>query len=152
MLFAIPQMMVWIDDLERGLQDFLLPLRPPRRIAVARCGRSAAGYGHRGCGAGLRLCRGRAKHRATKHSRRSDQHRASQYRMKANRLLSHRFSSEFFWLEAADRDHSTGATWNWHHLPAGAHQPRRYAILSRSRGRNRWFESTFPPAVSEANF
>ena len=44
---AIPQMMVRINDLERWLQDFLFPLRPPRRIAVARCGRSTAGYGHR---------------------------------------------------------------------------------------------------------
>jgi hypothetical protein len=98
---AIPQMMVRIDDLERWLQDFLFPLRPPRRIAVARCGRSAAGNSHGGCGAGLRLYRGRAKHGATKHSRRSDQHRASQYRMRANRLLSHRFSSEFFLVRAS---------------------------------------------------
>jgi hypothetical protein len=42
---TIPQMMVRIDDLERRLQYFLFPLRPPRRIAVARSGRSAAGHG-----------------------------------------------------------------------------------------------------------
>jgi hypothetical protein len=93
---AIPQMMVRIDDLERRLQDFLFPLRPPCRIAVARCGRSVAGHGHRGYGAGLRLYRSRAKHGAAKHSRRSDQRRASQYRMRANRLLSHRVSSKLF--------------------------------------------------------
>jgi hypothetical protein len=64
---AVPQMMVRIDDLERRLQDFLFPLRPPCRIAVARSGRSAAGHGRRGCGAGLRLHSGRAKYGATKH-------------------------------------------------------------------------------------
>jgi hypothetical protein len=93
---AVPQMMVRIDDLERRLQDFLFPLRPPCRIAVARSRRSAAGHGRRGCGAGLRLYRGRAKYGATKHARRSDQHRASQYRMRTNRLLSHRLSSKLF--------------------------------------------------------
>jgi hypothetical protein len=35
-LVAIPQMMVRIHDVEPRLQDLLLPLRPPRRIAVAR--------------------------------------------------------------------------------------------------------------------
>jgi hypothetical protein len=34
-LFAVAQMMMRIDDLERRLQDFLFPLRPPCRITVA---------------------------------------------------------------------------------------------------------------------
>jgi hypothetical protein len=42
-LFAVPQMMVRIDDLERRLQDLLFPLRPPCRIAVARSGRRTPG-------------------------------------------------------------------------------------------------------------
>jgi hypothetical protein len=100
-LFAVPQMMVRIHDLERRLQDFLFPLRPPCRIAVARPRRRAAGHGHRGCGAALRLYRGRAKHGATQHSRRSDQHRAPQYRTRTDRLLSHCFSSEFFLVRAS---------------------------------------------------
>jgi hypothetical protein len=58
---AVPQMMVRIDDLERRLQDFLFPLRPPGRIAVTRCRRSAAGCGRRGSGAGLRLYSGRER-------------------------------------------------------------------------------------------
>jgi len=93
---AVPQMMVRIDDLERRVQDFLFPLRPPRRIAVARSGRRVAGHGGRGSGASLRLYGGRAKHGATKHARRPDQHRAPQYRIRANRLLSHRVSSKLF--------------------------------------------------------
>jgi hypothetical protein len=92
---AVPQMMVRIDDLERRLQDFLFPLRPPRRVAVTRSG-GAAGHSRRGCGAGLRLYRGWAKYGATNHARRSDQHRAPQYRTRANRLLSHRLSSKPF--------------------------------------------------------
>src|SRR5580700_9971105 len=68
---AVPQMMMRIDDLERRLQDFLFALRPPRRVAVTRSGRRAAGHGHRGCGAGLRLYRSWAKYDATNHSRRS---------------------------------------------------------------------------------
>src|SRR6516165_3942550 len=98
---AVPQMMVRIDDLERRLQDFLLPLRPPRRIAVARCGRSAARHGRSGCGTGLRLYSGRAKYGATKHARRSDQHRPPQYRTRANRLLSHRLSSKLFLIRTS---------------------------------------------------
>jgi hypothetical protein len=95
---AVPQMMVRIDDLERRLQDFLFPLRPPRRIAVARSGWSAAGHGRCGCGAGLRLYRGRAKYGAAKHARRSGQHCAPQDRMPANRLLSHGVSSKLFMI------------------------------------------------------
>jgi hypothetical protein len=91
---AIPQVMVRIDDLERRLQYPLLPLRPPRRIAVARCGRSTTRDGHGGiC---LRLHRGRAKNSATQHPRRTDQHRATRYRTPANRLLSYRRSSKLF--------------------------------------------------------
>jgi hypothetical protein len=36
-------MMVRIDDLERRLQDLLFPLRPPRRVAVARSGGALPG-------------------------------------------------------------------------------------------------------------
>jgi len=42
MALPIPQMMMRIDDLERGLEDLLLALRPPCGIAVARAGRGAA--------------------------------------------------------------------------------------------------------------
>src|SRR5262249_8500375 len=52
MPIAVPQMMVRIDDLERRLQDLLLPLCPPRRITVARSGRRAAGHGYGSGGGG----------------------------------------------------------------------------------------------------
>jgi hypothetical protein len=135
---AIPQMMVRIHDLERWLQDFLFPLCLPCRIAIACSRRRTAGHSHRGCRAGLRSDRGRAKYGAPKHSRCSNQHRAPQYRARANRLLSHRFSSEFSWLEptgtAADRGHSIGAAWKWHPF-AGGHAPgSKVPQFCRDRG------------------
>src|SRR5205085_9569300 len=39
MLVTVPEMMVWIDDLERGFQNFLFSLRPPCGFTVARCRR-----------------------------------------------------------------------------------------------------------------
>jgi len=93
-------MMMRIDDLERRLQDLLLTLRPPGRVAVTRSGRSTAGHGG-SRRTGLSVGRGRAKYSATEYTRRSDQHCATRYRTPASRLLSHRLSSDFFWFEPA---------------------------------------------------
>ena len=65
---AIPQVMMRVDDLERGLEDLLLPLRPPGRIAITRGGRSAAGYGSRRRGICLSMRRGPGQYSAAKRS------------------------------------------------------------------------------------
>jgi hypothetical protein len=59
MLVAVPEMMMWVNDLERRLQNLLFPLRPPRRVAVARSGRRIAGDGS--SRTGLRARRGWTK-------------------------------------------------------------------------------------------
>ena len=96
MLVAVPEMMVWIDDLERRFQNFFFPLRPPGGIAVARSGRRISRGGRNGRGVALGVCRGSLKPCPTQHPRRCDQHRAARYRTPANRLLSHQFRSRVF--------------------------------------------------------
>ena len=101
MLVAVPEMMVWIDDLERRLQNFFFALRPPGGIAVARSGRRTSRGGHSGRGVALGVCRGSLKPCPTQHPRRCDQHGAARYRRPANRLLSHRLSLPSFLVEPA---------------------------------------------------
>jgi hypothetical protein len=96
MLVAVPEMMVWIDDLERRFQNFFFALRPPSGITVARSGRRISRGGRNWRGVALGVCRGSLKPCPTQHPRRCDQHRAARYRTPANRLLSHQFRSRVF--------------------------------------------------------
>jgi hypothetical protein len=69
---AIPQMMMRIDDLEARLQDLLLVLRPPRRLAITRSGRRTARDTR--CCRSLGDRRARGKGRAAQHPGRPGQH------------------------------------------------------------------------------
>ena len=123
MLVAVPEMMVWIDDLERRLQNFFFALRPPGGIAVARSGREISGDGRNGRGVALGVRRGSLKACPTQHSRRCDQHGAARYRMHGEPSSQPSLSLPSFFLEppvfAAGRYHSTAASPNGHRFSIG---------------------------------